>query len=111
MSKVWVVCVVAALAEGFLHYFPWRLALGGRELPRPAAYVLGVLGFALPYAMWLWERGATAEMLALAAVLAAAGGAVVALYALDWALRAAWERKEALARERQLAQMVKHEQA
>ncbi len=110
--SAWAVVVIAALAEGFLHYFPWRLALGGRQLPRPAAYVLGVLGFAAPYAVWLWERGEVEALWALVAALAAAGGVVVGLYGVDWALRLAWERKEAVARERQLAQMVKgHEQA
>ena len=109
MSGVWMACIIAALAEGFLHYFPWRLLLG-KDLPRPAAYVLGVLAFAVPYGVWLWRRAPMAAM-ALAAVVAAAGAAVVGLYALDWVLDAARARKEAEAREQVIKAAVLDEQA
>ncbi len=101
-----VMLVLTGLAEGFLHYFPWRQVMG-RELPRPAAYVLGVLGFAVPYGVWLVQGGLVAEAVALAEVLAVAGGVVLALYALDWVVRVAWERREALRRESELAQVAK----
>ena len=48
--------MIVVLAEAFLHYFRWRLILGGRELPRVAAYMLGVLGLMLPYSRWLWMQ-------------------------------------------------------
>jgi hypothetical protein len=52
-----VMVTLVVFIEAFLHYFQWRWALGGRELPRVPAYTLGVLGMLTPYAAWMIGRG------------------------------------------------------
>lgn len=93
--------------EAFLHYFPWRLLLGGRELPRIPAYTLGVLGLLVPFGVWMVERGLAQEALVLAAVTVAGGAAVAGCYALDWLLRLWWERREAQERERKAVEIIR----
>lgn len=98
--SVLVMAVLVIFIEAFLHYFPWRLVLGGRELPRVAAYTLGVMGLLGPYAAWLVGRGMVSEAVTLAVVTVAGGAAVAGCYALDWVIRLWWERREAQERER-----------
>ena len=105
-NGLWMAAVIAALSEGFLHYFPWRLVFGGRDLPRPIAYVLGVLGFAVPFVGWAWWVGDVASALAFGAIVCAAGATVVGLYAFDWVLNALQERRESLQREQFLKAVV-----
>jgi len=60
--QVVVTAIIVALVELVEHWFPWRLVLR-RDLPRLAAYILGVAGIALPYTallmMWwqTWDGG------------------------------------------------------
>jgi hypothetical protein len=87
-SAIQSAVLVTMLSMAAMHYFPWRLVLG-RMLPRPAAYVLGVLGMALPLT-WLFQYWqATPVMfrweylLALWLVIGAGGVSVLVCYAAD----------------------------
>lgn len=75
--------VTVMILEGLLHYFPWKMLLRGRELPRVAAYILGVLGLMVPFTAWLWERGEMEIIQMLWMVIVAGGLMVLALYGLD----------------------------
>jgi hypothetical protein len=97
--ELWMLVTLAMLAELGLHYFPWRLLLRGRELPRVAAYVLGVLGLALPFSAYLWERGQVDVLVALWVTVASGGIVVIALYALDYGLDVVWRERESRERE------------
>lgn len=68
------------LAEWLLHYVPWREFLGGRDLPRPIAYMLGVCGFAVPLSLWLYEQGLTRMIFLLWLAIVSAGLAVLSAY-------------------------------
>lgn len=74
--------LIVALIEGLLHFLPWRLWLG-RELPRLAAYTLGLLGMMVPFSLWLMDRGEIEIMQTLWIVIISAGATVFALYGLD----------------------------
>ena len=99
-----IAVVVAALAMLSLHWLPWRMLLG-RDLPRPAAYILGTLGMAMPLTGLFAAWGAWWAMLALWAVVAGSGLAVLGAYLFDaWlhhrqAHKESEEREEALLRE------------
>lgn len=91
--------LITVLAMTAMHYFPWRLVLG-RKLPRPAAYVLGVLGMALPLT-WLFQYWQVTPvmfrweyLLALWLVIGAGGFSVLVCYAADYVIN-----RLALARE------------
>lgn len=78
--------LVTGLLELVLHWFPWQLLLR-RELPRQAAYVLGVLAIIIPLSCLLAHWGVIEAFWAIAAlwvVVVAAGGAVMGAYGLDW---------------------------
>lgn len=75
--------VIVMLAEFGLHYFPWRILLRGNELPRLAAYTLGLLGMMVPFSAWLWQSGEYEVISALWMVVCAAGLMVFALYGFD----------------------------
>lgn len=85
-------CLIAALLLFVEHWFPWQLVIG-RELPRPAAYILGVLAMVLPlsglFIYWLSTPPELplAYLIALWAVVASGGLAVLGAYALDGLLR------------------------
>ena len=81
--EVWMVIVMVMMAEFGLHYFPWKMLLRGRELPRLMAYTLGLLGMMGPLTAWLWDRGEADVIQALWAVIVSAGLMVFALYGLD----------------------------
>lgn len=81
--KLWMLIVMVMMAEFGMHYFPWRTLLRGRELPRLAAYTLGLLGMMGPLTAWLWERGEVEVIQTLWAVTMSAGLMVFALYGLD----------------------------
>jgi len=74
---------IVMISEGLLHYFPWKMLLRGRELPRVAAYTFGVLGLMAPFTAWLWERGEMEIIRMLWMVIIAGGLMVLALYGLD----------------------------
>lgn len=94
--------IVVMLAEAFLHYFPWKRLLRGRDLPRPAAYVLGVLGLMLPFTAWLSEHGQFEIMKILWQVILAGGLSVLAAYGLDRYIELELRSIEAAEREAQL---------
>jgi hypothetical protein len=97
--------VIVALAEAFLHYFRWRMILGGKELPRVAAYTFGVLGLMLPYSRWLWMRDviqAQEAIMMLWIVIVTGGLSVLVCYGIDAIVDLAWGKREAEQRERVL---------
>jgi hypothetical protein len=75
--------VIVVLAEGLLHYIPWRILLRGRELPRLFAYVLGLLGIALPFTGWLYQHNQMEILRVFWLVIFSAGSMVASLYGLD----------------------------
>ena len=81
--KVWMVIVMVMMAEFGLHYFPWKMLLRGRELPRLAAYTLGLLGMMGPLTAWLMDRSEWEVIQTLWVVILSAGLMVFALYGLD----------------------------
>jgi hypothetical protein len=81
--KLWMVITMVLMAEFGMHYFPWRILLRGRELPRLVAYVLGLLGMMGPFTAWLWDRDEIAIMQTLWIVIISAGFMVFALYGFD----------------------------
>lgn len=95
--------MIVVLAEAFMHYFKWRLVLGGRELPRVAAYALGVLGLMLPYSRWLWVQGmiqAQEAVKVLWIVIVTGGLSVLVCYGIDAIIDLAWSKRECEQRER-----------
>lgn len=84
MSERDLIVIVVAVEFG-LHYFPWRMLppLRGKELPRLAAYVLGMLGMMVPFTLWLMDHGESEIVTILWMVICAAGLAVFGLYGLD----------------------------
>ena len=93
---------LVALSEAFLHYFPWRLILRGRELPRLVAYIMGVLGLMGPFTAWLIQEGEWIIVSNLWAVILAGGISVLTLYGLDHVLSLEWKVREGIDRERLL---------
>lgn len=81
--RLWMVIVMVMMAEFGLHYFPWKMLLRGRELPRLMAYTLGLLGMMGPLTAWLWDRGEVEVIQTLWTVIVSAGLMVFALYGLD----------------------------
>jgi len=75
--------LIAALIEAVLHWFPWRIFVR-RDLPRPIAYMAGVLGIEGPLTWLLWAWGDLQAMAALWIVTGAAGLMVLMAYGLDW---------------------------
>lgn len=98
--NVWIVIVMVMLAEFGLHYFPWRLALRGRDLPKVVAYTLGTLAIMGPLTAWLWARGEMEVIQTLWMVTFAAGLMVMALYGLDHYLQLEMRAMEQGERER-----------
>ncbi|PKN91080.1 MAG: hypothetical protein CVU44_20915 [Chloroflexi bacterium HGW-Chloroflexi-6] len=95
-----VLVVLVFFIEIALHYFRWKEVLQGRELPRVAAYALGVAGMMVPFTAWLIqeEHGAVAQVLWL--VIFGAGAAVAITYLLDWVVDLIWKAREASQREK-----------
>ena len=97
--------VIVVIAEALLHYFRWRMILGGKELPRVAAYTLGVLGLMLPYSRWLWLQvvvQAQDAVMVLWMVIIAGGLSVLVCYGTDAIINLAWSKRESEQRERLL---------
>ena len=91
-----VVCLLL-LTE---HWFPWRLMLR-RDLPRVAAYILGVLALHLPltglYIYWASsgvDVDKHAHLVALWVVTIGGGLAVLSAYGIDWLLDSLARRYE-----------------
>ena len=81
--NLWILIVMVMMAEGLLHYFPWKMLLRGRKVPRLAAYTLGLLGMMGPLTVWLWDRNEIEVIQTLWVVIMSAGIMVFALYGLD----------------------------
>lgn len=90
--------VIVALVELGLHYFPWRMLIG-RELPRLAAYTLGLLGMMVPFSVWLIDRNEIEILQTLWLVIVSAGVMVFALYGFDHYLDVSARAVEAEERE------------
>jgi hypothetical protein len=73
---------IVALVELGLHYFPWRMLIG-KDLPRLAAYTLGLLGMMGPFSAWLIDRNEVEILQTLWIVIVSAGVMVFALYGFD----------------------------
>ena len=101
-----IAVIVSSLAQLALHWLPWQLLLG-RDLPRPAAYMLGTSGIALPLTGLFWAWGFPGPILALWAVVVGSGLAVLAGYLLDAWLHDRQARHECEEREMALLQEVK----
>ncbi len=97
--KLWMVIVMVMMAEFGLHYFPWKMLLKGKELPRLFAYTLGLLGMMAPFTAWLWARGDIEIIQTLWVVIGSAGLTVFALYGLDHYLDLVMRDMEATERE------------
>lgn len=97
---------LVALSEALLHYFPWRLILKGRDLPRLIAYMLGVLGLVGPFTAWLLEQGEWAITQALWMVVIFGGASVLALYGLDHVIGMEWKVKEGAEREQAIREGI-----
>ena len=89
--SVLIVMALTALSELALHYFPWRMMLGGKDLRAPWNYVVGVLAMLGPFSLllvfWaLFPPGKAPMVWALVGLIAAvvsSGGAVIGAYWLD----------------------------
>ena len=97
--RLWALIVIVSLSEALLHYFPWRKLLRGKELPRLAAYTLGLLGMMIPLSAWLWERNEMEIIQTLWIVIITAGVVVFALYGFDHYLHLEMRNMEADERE------------
>ncbi len=97
--ELWILLALVMMAELGLHYFPWKLLLRGRELPRVAAYTLGMLGLMLPFSAWLLKRSEIEIIQVLWMVVVAGGLTVFALYGLDRYIELEWRNIEAIERE------------
>ncbi len=71
------------MAEFGLHYFPYKLLLRGKALPRVIAYTLGVTGIMSPFTAWLWYRGDFEIIQTLWAAIISGGLIVLSLHGLD----------------------------
>lgn len=97
--SVGALVMITVLALIGLHYFPWWRYLQGRHLPRPCAYVLGMLATLLPFTEWLWERGRMQEIFVLWLTIVAGGLVVVAMYSFDHYVDLEWRIRESDERE------------
>jgi len=98
--------VLVVFIEAFLHYFPWRLILAGKELPRVLAYMLGVLGLMVPFSAWLFENGEWIIVRTLWLVIVSGGLSVMAAYGLDKVLDLHWRVMESDQREKTLQEQL-----
>jgi len=98
--SVWALITMTALAQGFIHYFPWRSLLRDTERASIASHVAGMLGLALPFTAWLVDQCYERIAVVLWQGIAGAAAMIVGLsildrfLALDWGLREAHERED-----------------
>jgi hypothetical protein len=79
------------------------------ELPRLAAYTLGLLGMMVPLSVWLMDRGEIEIVQVLWVVICAAGLTVFALYGFDQYVELHRRNKEAGQREQIMTSLLKGE--
>jgi hypothetical protein len=70
---------------------------GVNELPRLAAYSLGVAGLMVPFTVWLAESGMSGVAGVLWSVILVGGMTVCVLYFLDWIVNSIWDNREVAA--------------
>lgn len=80
MPDIQIVCIMSAALLVAEHYFPWARILR-RELPRPAAYIIGALAILVPQAYLSAYRNLTMQDLLLPWILG--GSAVLICYIID----------------------------
>lgn len=88
-----------SLAEGFLHYFPWRLILRGEKLQPPWTYLLGTLAWVVPLSVWLGVYGYVVMVAVMWVAVGAAGMSVMCWYVFDWVIDLVWHKRESAQRE------------
>jgi hypothetical protein len=102
--EIFITGFVIIILLALEHYFPWELIFK-RKLPRLIAYIIGVLGLAIPLSMlyWYWvikpPENVYAYILALWCIVISGGISVIGSYILDVILlkiRLADELKELL---------------
>ena len=76
--------IMVVFIEAFLHYASRSELWGGKQLPRPAAYVLGTLGMTGPFTAWLIGSGQYETATVLWWILCTGGAVVLLTYLLDW---------------------------
>lgn len=88
-NLLWLMCLISVTMILAEHWFPWRMLLG-RDLPRPAAYVLGVLSIMAPISVLFilipWLSGWRA-VVAMWYVVISAGAATILAYLIDVVLQ------------------------
>ena len=104
--SIGVTLAVIALAEGVLHWFPWRAAIG-KPLPRIPAYTLGVLAILVPLMAHDITTGHPDHAIIMLAAAVTAGASVLAAYAIDWAIETHWRAQSAEAIAGQLAKQLR----
>ncbi len=97
--EIAMIAAAAAFAQLAMHWMPWKLLLG-RELPRPAAYILGTLGIVGPLTIMLLSWSLSWVVGAVWAAVIASGLAVIAAYLLDAWLHDRQARRECEEREK-----------
>jgi len=96
ITEIWLAALIAGLIQLIEHWFPWRMFLG-RDLPRLAAYILGVLGFLVPLTWLFVIYQEWVGLIAIWAVVVASGAAVAWAYGVDWVMdrvRRSYEHEE-----------------
>jgi branched-subunit amino acid transport protein AzlD len=107
-----ILIIFVVIVEALLHYFPWRLLLRGKELPRLVAYILGVIGLMVPFSVWVvvvltdWRLVAV-----LWGTIVAGGITVMILYGLDHVVDLEWRKRECDQREKELRNTISDQEA
>lgn len=89
MDQIVLTCLFSVLIMWVEHWFPWRIILRD-DLPRLAAYVIGMCGVIIPlsYLYWRWidfpPSAESNHLIALWADVIASGLAVGLAYGFDW---------------------------
>jgi hypothetical protein len=106
---LWILVILTMALELGLHYYPWRMLLKGRNLPRVVAYVLGVCGLMVPFSLWLWIDG-EADIIPILWLFIISGGlTVLGLYGHDRLLDLEMGDVEAAQRERLLREQARND--
>jgi hypothetical protein len=108
LITVLVTALISALIAVVIHYIPWRIFFG-RELDRLWSYVLGTLSYAVPLSILFLVWSDMTALIALWVLIICAGGAVLAVNALDRLATVEIITRQAAEREKQLTSMVTHE--
>jgi len=99
--QLWMAIVISILMIWVEHWFPWNLIpiVKGKDLPRLAAYVLGVLALAGPLTGLFLSQGNSQAVWEMWVVISAAGGATFLAWFVDWVLILIAKKTEAEERE------------